>query len=51
MTQLELQDRLGLGIRELEALHELGLGLLLGADDLDYLIDVQIRDQQPCQDV
>src|SRR3970040_1889897 len=46
MTELDLENRLGLDIGELEALHEDGLGLVLLADDLDDDIDIEIRDQE-----
>ena len=51
MAQLELEDRLGLRVGDLEALHEDGLRLVLAADDLDDLVDVQIGDEQAVQDV
>ena len=51
MAQLGLEDRFGLDLGELEALHEHGLGLVLAADDADHLVEIQIRRQQAIEDV
>ncbi len=51
MAQLGLQDRLGLLIRQLEALDQHRLGLFLAPDDADHLVQIQIDDQQAVEDV
>ena len=51
MAQLGLEDRLGLLVRELEALDQHRLGLLLAPDDADHFIQIQIGDQQAIEDV
>ena len=51
MAQLGFENRLGLDLGELEALHEHGLGLVLAADDADHFIEIQIRGQQAIEDV
>ncbi len=51
VPQLQLQDGLGLGIAQVEALHELRLGPLLGADDADHLVDVEVGDQIAVENV
>ncbi len=53
-TQAHLEDRIGLGLRELEALHEARLGFDVGlgpADDLDDLVDVVQRNDVALEDV
>ena len=40
-TQPHVEDRFGLVLIEAERLHQLGLGLILGADDLDDLVEVE----------
>ena len=51
MAQLGFEDRLGLDLGELEALHEHGLRLVLAADDADHLVEIEIRRQQAIEDV
>ena len=51
MAQARVQDLLGLLIRELEALHQQRLRLVLAADDADHLVQIQEGDQQPIEDV
>ncbi len=51
VAQLGLEDELGLLLRQLEALHEDGLGLVLATDDADHLIEVQINRDQAFEDV
>ena len=41
-AQAHVEDRVGLDLGELERLHQRRLGLILGADDLDDLVEVQI---------
>ena len=53
-AQSQIQDRLGLDLRELEARHQIGaraLGVLGGADQLDHRVEVAQRDHQPFQHV
>ena len=45
IAQPHIEDGVGLHIRELEGLHQHGLGLVLVADDLDDLVEVQIGDE------
>ncbi len=45
-----VEDRLGLHIGELEALHQHGLRLVLASDDADHLVEVEIGDQEAFQD-
>ena len=40
-AQPHVEDGFGLVLGEAERLHQLGLGLVLGADDLDDLVEVQ----------
>ena len=51
VAQLGFEDRLGLDLGELEALHEHGLGLVLAPDDADHLVEIEIRRQQAIEDV
>ena len=51
VAQLGLEDRLGLRLGQLEARDQRGLRLVLGADDADHLVEVQVRDQQAVEDV
>ncbi len=51
MAQLGLEDRLGLQVAELEALHQHRLRLVLAPHDADHLVEVQERDQQAVEDV
>ena len=44
-AQPHVEDRLGLHVGELEALHQDGLRLVLVADDADHLVEVEIGDQ------
>ena len=44
-AQPHVEDGVGLDLRELERLDQRRLRLILGADDLDHLVDVQIGDQ------
>ena len=53
-AQAHLEDRVGLDLREAEALDEAGLGLgvvVARADDLDDLVDVVQRDDVALEDV
>ncbi len=53
-AEAELQDVVGLQRREVEDVHEAGarlLGVVAAADDLDHLVDVEDRDQQPENEV
>ena len=43
--QAHVEDRLGLHVGELERLHQHRLGLVLGADDADHLVEVEVGDQ------
>ena len=43
--QAQVEDRLGLHLGELEALDQLGLRIVLEADDADHLVEVEIGDQ------
>ena len=45
VAQPHVEDGVGLHVGELEGLHQDGLRLVLGADDLDDLVEVQIGDQ------
>ena len=51
MAQAQLQDGFGLRIAEAEARHERRLGLVLGANDADDLVDVQEGDQEAFEHV
>ena len=51
VAQLGFENRLGLDLGELEALHEHGLGLVLAPDDADHLVEIEIRRQQAIEDV
>ena len=51
VAQLQFQHRFRLRIAEPETLHQRGLGFVLGADDLDHLIDIEERDQVTLEDV
>ncbi len=51
VAQFELEDRLRLGLADVETLHHHPTRLFLGADDLDHLVDVEIGDQQAFEDV
>ena len=51
LAQPDLEDVLGLDVGQLEALHQLGLGLVRLADDLDHLVDVQEDDVAAFEDV
>ena len=44
--QPHVEDRLGLAVREREFRHHHRLGLVLGADDLDHAVEVEIGDQE-----
>ena len=48
--QAEVQDSFGLHVRELELRDQLGLGLVLEADDADDLIDIEVGDQVAVED-
>ena len=53
-AQLQLEDVVGLQQREVEDLHEARArlrGVVAGADDLDDLVDVEDRDEQPLDEV
>ena len=51
VAQLGLEYRLGLFVRQLEALDQHGLRMVLGAHDADHFIEVQVGDQQAVEDV
>ena len=51
VAQLGLEDGLGLDLGELEATDQHRFWLLLGPDDADDFVEVQVRDQQPIKDV
>jgi len=44
-AQAHVEDGVGLDFRQLERLDQGRLRLVLGADDLDHLVDVEIGDQ------
>ncbi len=44
IAQAHVEDGFGLAVVELEGRHQLGLGLVLLADDADHLIEIEIRD-------
>ncbi len=53
-AQRQVEDRLGLDLAQLEAVHQLvagGLGVLRGANQLDYRVEILERDQQAFQNV
>ena len=43
--QTQIEDRVGLHLRELEFAHQLGLRIILEADDPDHLVEVEVGDQ------
>ena len=45
IAQAHVEDGVGLHVGELEGLHQDGLGLVLAADDLDDLVEVEIGDE------
>ena len=45
IAQPHVEDGVGLHVGELERLHQHGLGLVLAADDLDHLVEVEIGDE------
>ncbi len=51
VAEFELEDRLGLGLGDIETLHHHPARLFLGADDLDHLVDVEVGDEQTFEDV
>src|SRR5690625_7277210 len=51
MTQLELENGLGLGSGQPKALHQHRLGLIFGADDGNDLINIEKGDQQAVENV
>ena len=51
VTQLGLENGLGLDLGELEALHEHRLGLVLAPDDADHLVEIQVGRKQAIEDV
>ena len=51
LAQPGLEDVVGLLLAELEARHQHRLGLVLGADDADHLVEVEEGDQQAFQQV
>ena len=50
IAQPHVEDGLGLDVGELERLHQHRLRLILGADDLDDLVEVEIGDEIAAQD-
>ena len=51
VLQAHVEDGLGLHVGDGEALHQHGLGLILGADDVDDLVEVQIGDEETAEDL
>ena len=51
VPQLGLEDRLGLFVRELEALDQDRLGFLLAADDADHLVEIEVGNQHAVENV
>ncbi len=51
LAQLGVEDVVGLILGQLEPRNQRGLGLILGADDADDLVQVEERDQQAFQQV
>ncbi len=51
MAQPGIENLLGLLVRELEALHQHRLRLVLAADDADHLVEIEIDDEQAFEDV
>jgi hypothetical protein len=54
IAQSHIEDGVGLDLGELEGFHQDGLGLVLVADDLDDLVEIQVgddsrRDFEPCR--
>ena len=49
IAQPHVEDGVGLHIGELEGLHQDGLRLVLFADDLDHLVEVEIGDEKAAQ--
>ena len=45
IAQPHVEDGIGLNIAQLEGFHQDGLGLVLFANNLDYLVEVEIGDQ------
>src|SRR5262249_58995901 len=45
VAQPHVEDGVGLHVGELEGLHQDGLGLILVADDLDDLVEVEVGDE------
>ncbi len=50
-TQPHVEDRFGLRVGQLEGRHQLGLRLILLADDPDDLVEIEIGDQVTCEDL
>ncbi len=51
LTQAGIEDRLGLDLAEGEPVDQAKLGLFFVADDADHLVEVEVDDQHPVQDV
>ena len=51
LAQLRVEDVVGLDLGEPEARDELRLRFLLGADDADHLVEVEVRDAQAIEQV
>jgi hypothetical protein len=49
IAQAHVEDGVGLNFGELERLHQDGLGLVLAADDLDDLVEVEVGDQETAE--
>ncbi len=49
VAQPHVEDGVGLHVGELEGLHQDGLGLILVADDLDDLVEVEVGDEIAAQ--
>ena len=51
LAQARFEDVVGLLLAELEALHQRRLRFVLGADDADHLVEIEIRDAQAFEQV
>ncbi len=51
ISQAQIENRFGLDIAELEALHQHRLRLVFFANDRDHFVDIQVGDQQAVEDV
>ena len=51
LAQAGVEDGVGLQLGEREGLDQLGLGMLLVADDADHLVQIEVGDHQAVEDV